>query len=287
MPLLAFSIEPAKPICPTHPYMAGGDLRDTLHTSPASLSAAARFNIALDIATGLRYLHGLTPSIVHRDVKSANILLDMNQRARVSDVGLAREIDNGMTQTRGLGTPGYIDPEYLDTLEFVCASDVFSYGVVLLELLTGLPPTDPGLRPQPLRARMIRQLPRDGNGSVADESAGFAPEDSRALGEIAIGCVASTSDERPGIGSVMQQLEGILSGAPPPRPTRVRECVVCLDAAPSTRLRPCFHSNMCSACAAEMLGRQERCPTCRDPIASFEEGIFDDTYAPPASGAAS
>ena len=60
---------------------------------------------------------GVKPVIVHRDVKASNVLLDKEMRARVSDVGLAREMQHTVTQTRGMGTPGYVDPEYNATLQ--------------------------------------------------------------------------------------------------------------------------------------------------------------------------
>ena len=96
--------------------MAGGGLDEALFARAARpLDAAARLRIAADAAAGLAYLHapggGLAP-LLHRDVKSANVLLDAGLRARLADVGLARP-QRGATGTAGVGTYGYLDPEFI------------------------------------------------------------------------------------------------------------------------------------------------------------------------------
>jgi hypothetical protein len=148
VPLLGSCNQEGHPLCLVYPFMANGSLFDALlPSSSVHLDAAQRVDIALGVARGLRYLHAADtdafhdkPSIIHRDIKSANILLDSQLRARICDVGLAREADSGATMTGGVGTPGYVDPEYGETLQFTAASDVFSLGVVLVELLRGVVP---------------------------------------------------------------------------------------------------------------------------------------------------
>ncbi|XP_031500834.2 probable leucine-rich repeat receptor-like protein kinase At2g28990 [Nymphaea colorata] len=101
-----------------------------------------RLQMALSVATGLDYLHaGCNPPIIHRDVKTTNILLDGNMEARLADFGLSRAIyaENVHVSTLVAGTTGYIDPEYYNTGKLTTKSDVYSFGVVLFELLTGRP----------------------------------------------------------------------------------------------------------------------------------------------------
>lgn len=105
------------------------------------LSWKRRLNIALDVARGMEYLHSLAhQSFIHRDLKSSNILLGDDFRAKVSDFGLVKLAPDGDKSviTRLAGTFGYLAPEYAVTGKITTKADVFSYGVVLMELLTGL-----------------------------------------------------------------------------------------------------------------------------------------------------
>lgn len=98
-----------------------------------------RLKIAAGAAQGLAYLHrDCKPQVVHRDVKSCNILLDADMEAHVADFGIAKNIQPARTHTSThvLGTIGYIDPEYAQTSRLNEKSDVYSFGIVLLELLT-------------------------------------------------------------------------------------------------------------------------------------------------------
>ncbi|KAL3717694.1 hypothetical protein ACJRO7_009175 [Eucalyptus globulus] len=105
-----------------------------------------RMKIALDAARGLAYLHeDSQPCVIHRDFKASNILLENNFHAKVADFGLAKQAPEGRTNylsTRVMGTFGYVAPEYAMTGHLLVKSDVYSYGVVLLELLTGRKPVD-------------------------------------------------------------------------------------------------------------------------------------------------
>ncbi|KAI4351883.1 hypothetical protein L6164_006188 [Bauhinia variegata] len=123
-------------------YMENGSLWDLLHgpSKKVKLHWETRLRIAVGAAEGLAYLHhDCDPRIIHRDIKSSNILLDENFEAHLSDFGIAKCISTSRTHasTYVLGTIGYIDPEYARTSRLNEKSDVYSFGIVLLELLTG------------------------------------------------------------------------------------------------------------------------------------------------------
>ncbi|XP_024987915.1 putative serine/threonine-protein kinase-like protein CCR3 [Cynara cardunculus var. scolymus] len=129
-------------------YMKNGALYDHLHDKKNTEKSSSllnswkmRIKISLDAARGIEYLHNYAvPPIIHRDIKSSNILLDANWVARVSDFGLSLmgpESDSEHRPTKAAGTVGYIDPEYYGLNVVTAKSDVYGLGVVLLELLTG------------------------------------------------------------------------------------------------------------------------------------------------------
>ncbi|PON68070.1 Serine/threonine protein kinase [Parasponia andersonii] len=130
-------------------YVPNGTLREHLDCLHGNiLDLAARLDIAIDVAHAITYLHMYTDHpIIHRDIKSSNILLTENFRAKVADFGFARlaaDSDSGATHvsTQVKGTAGYLDPEYLRTYQLTEKSDVYSFGVLLVELVTGRRPIE-------------------------------------------------------------------------------------------------------------------------------------------------
>ncbi|KZV34694.1 Leucine-rich repeat protein kinase family protein [Dorcoceras hygrometricum] len=127
-------------------YMEGGSL-ESLITDRVRLDWRARIDVALDVARALVFLHHeCFPSVLHRDVKASNVLLDKNGKARVTDFGLARLVDAGGTHvsTMVAGTIGYVAPEYGQTWQATTKGDVYSYGVLVMELATGRQAIDGG-----------------------------------------------------------------------------------------------------------------------------------------------
>uniref|UniRef100_A0A2C9U2D1 Protein kinase domain-containing protein n=1 Tax=Manihot esculenta TaxID=3983 RepID=A0A2C9U2D1_MANES len=128
-------------------YMPNGNLWDALHNSQIHLDWPTRHQIALGVAQGLAYLHhDLLPPIIHRDIKSTNILLDVNYQPKVADFGIAKVLQarGGKDSTTIViaGTYGYLAPEYAYSYKATTKCDVYSFGVVLMELITGKKPLE-------------------------------------------------------------------------------------------------------------------------------------------------
>ncbi|GLU20191.1 hypothetical protein SLE2022_364020 [Rubroshorea leprosula] len=157
-------------------YMENGSLGDVLHCerSAGLLDWRRRLAIALGAAKGLAYLHhDCVPAILHRDVKSNNILLDEGMNPRVADFGLAKTLQQEIGQGNGdmsrvAGSYGYIAPEYAYTLKVTEKSDVYSFGVVLMELITGKRPNDLSLGENMDIVKWVREAvlscSKEGNG---------------------------------------------------------------------------------------------------------------------------
>ncbi|KAI5674609.1 hypothetical protein M9H77_14973 [Catharanthus roseus] len=131
-------------------FMKWGSLETVLHERDKGegtrLNWPARKKIAIGSARGLAFLHhSCIPHIIHRDMKSSNVLIDENFEARVSDFGMARlvnALDTHLSVSTLAGTPGYVPPEYYQSFRCTTKGDVYSYGVILLELLSGKRPID-------------------------------------------------------------------------------------------------------------------------------------------------
>ncbi|CAN1755050.1 Leucine-rich repeat receptor protein kinase EMS1 [Linum perenne] len=203
-------------------YMANGSLdtwlRDGLNPKP--LDWATRLKIAIGSARGLAFLHhGFTPHVIHRDVKSSNILLDPDFEAKVADFGLARLISAYETHvsTEIAGTLGYIPPEYGQSGRASVKGDVYSYGVILLELVTGKEPTGPEFKEGEggnLVGWVLQKVKKGEGVDVVDQS---VVNGGGRLGvmmmmkvlEVAVGCLAEKPNDRPSMRQVLEGLKGI------------------------------------------------------------------------------
>ncbi|GAB4861037.1 Somatic embryoproteinsis receptor kinase 1 [Ancistrocladus abbreviatus] len=203
-----------------YPYMANGSVASCLRERPpneAPLDWSTRKRIALGSARGLSYLHDhCDPKIIHRDVKAANILLDEEFEAVVGDFGLAKLMDYKDTHvtTAVRGTIGHIAPEYLSTGKSSEKTDVFGYGIMLLELITGQ------------RAFDLARLANDDDVMLLDWVKGLLKEDKlemlvdpdlqnnyiesevKQLIQVALLCTQGSPNARPKMSEVVRMLEG-------------------------------------------------------------------------------
>ncbi|KAG6509381.1 hypothetical protein ZIOFF_027368 [Zingiber officinale] len=199
-------------------FMCNGTLRDHLsEKQKESLSFPKRLHIALGSARGILYLHNeADPPIFHRDIKASNILLDSKFIAKVADFGLSRlaplpDKDGsipGYVSTVVRGTPGYLDPEYILTHKLTDKSDVYSLGVVFLELLTGMRPISHGKN----IVREVRNACQSGlMFTLVDNRMGFYPSECmEKFGSLAIRCCSDETDARPSMSEVVAELERVL-----------------------------------------------------------------------------
>ncbi|KAL5221253.1 hypothetical protein ABZP36_025966 [Zizania latifolia] len=195
-------------------YMPNGSLGDVLHSSKAGLlDWLTRYKIALDAAEGLSYLHhDCVPAIVHRDVKSNNILLDAEFGARVADFGVAKVVEATLRDPKSMsviaGSCGYIAPEYAYTLRVNEKSDIYSFGVVLLELVTGRLPVDPEFGEKDLVKWVCSTIDQKGIEHVLDTKLNmiFKEEINRVL-KIGLLCTSSLPINRPAMRRVVKMLQ--------------------------------------------------------------------------------
>ncbi|GAV71929.1 Pkinase domain-containing protein, partial [Cephalotus follicularis] len=196
-------------------FMSNGSLSDHLSSdhSRKKLSWPQRKNIILDVARGLAYLHyGLKPAIYHRDIKTTNILLDSEMKARVADFGLAKQSLEGQSHltTRVAGTHGYLAPEYALYGQLTEKSDVYSFGVVILEIMSGRKVLDTSNSSFILITDWAWMLAKSGNvQEIFDESIRDGPKGvMERFVLVGILCAHVMVAFRPTIADALKMLEG-------------------------------------------------------------------------------
>ncbi|CAL9164409.1 unnamed protein product, partial [Musa hybrid cultivar] len=193
--------------CLVYEYMANGSLEDRLYRrgNTPPIPWQHRFRIAAEIGTGLLFLHQTKPEpLVHRDLKPANILLDQYYVSKISDVGLARlvppSVADSVTQyhmTSAAGTFCYIDPEYQQTGMLGIKSDIYSFGVLLLQLLTGKPPMG-------LTHHVERSIEKGTFADMLDPAVQDWPvEEALGLLKLALKCAELRRKDRPDLGTII------------------------------------------------------------------------------------
>lgn len=198
-------------------FVPNGSLQDWLSVNAkVNLNFGMRTHIALGLAKGILYLHTeAQPPIFHRDIKTSNVLLDSNFTAKVADFGLSRlapVLDDQGTlpnhvSTVVKGTPGYLDPEYFLTRKMTDKSDVYSLGVVFLELLTGMKPISHGKN----IVREVNMAHQSGMMfSIIDGRMGSYPSECvERFVALALRCCLDMPDKRPSTLDVVRELENI------------------------------------------------------------------------------
>ncbi|KAJ3694470.1 hypothetical protein LUZ60_009950 [Juncus effusus] len=198
--------------------MPNGSLDCILHGNLEKkklLNWPTRYKIAVGAARGIAYLHhDCVPHIIHRDIKSSNILLDENMEARVSDFGLATLMDPNETHVSTVvaGTFGYLAPEYFDTGRATTKGDVYSYGVVLLELLTGKRPTDESFIEEGTKlVTWVKETMKDKREEQVIDGAlvSFPIEEIKIVFQVGEKCLESDPTMRPTMNEVLKMLEQV------------------------------------------------------------------------------
>ncbi|KAJ8484820.1 hypothetical protein OPV22_017305 [Ensete ventricosum] len=216
---LGFSQQDGRNIL-VYEFMHNGTLKEHLRGPLAheqNLSWINRLVIAEDAAKGIEYLHtGCFPSIIHRDLKSSNILLDKHLRAKVSDFGLSKPaVDGSHISSIVRGTVGYLDPEYYISQQLTEKSDVYSFGVILLELISGQEPISSesfGLNCRNIVAWAKSHLESGNIEAIIDPSLrdDYNVQSVWKIAEISIMCVKPHGSQRPSMTEVLKEIQGAI-----------------------------------------------------------------------------
>ncbi|KAL0793896.1 hypothetical protein Bca101_065273 [Brassica carinata] len=200
-------------------YIPNGSLRDSLSgKNGIRLDWTKRLKIALGSSKGLAYLHELAdPPIIHRDIKSHNILLDESLNAKVADFGLSKLVgdpEKNHVTTQVKGTMGYLDPEYYMTNQLTEKSDVYGFGVVMLELLTGKSPIEGGkyvvreVKAKMDKSRNLYDLQEMVDTTIIANSGNLNGFEKYV--DLALRCVDEEGVKRPSMGEVVKEIENVM-----------------------------------------------------------------------------
>ncbi|XP_058760795.1 LEAF RUST 10 DISEASE-RESISTANCE LOCUS RECEPTOR-LIKE PROTEIN KINASE-like 1.1 [Vicia villosa] len=203
-------------------YIPNGTVASHLHGDLAKaglLTWPIRMQIAIETASALAYLHA--SDIIHRDVKTNNILLDTNFSVKLADFGLSRLFPNNVSHvsTAPQGSPGYLDPEYFQLYKLSVKSDVYSFGVVLIELISSMTAIDSAREKEEINLANLaaKKIRKGAIGELVDPSLGFESDSEvkrmvSSVAELAFQCVLGNMELRPSMDQVLQELKKIDGG---------------------------------------------------------------------------
>jgi len=281
---------------------AKGTLEDALRTSSLP-DPSDGLAMLLGTARGLRALHNR--GFIHRDVKSSNIFVfaeDQDQpTARLGDFGLVWESprEAPLSFATLVGTASYLDPEAVASGCCTQKSDIFSLGVVMLEVLLRRSVTELPSGAGPLWRQLHDAAPLTCDGTVASVAPAVAfacgagashswnanalEATVRLVMEATLAVTHSGDSERPEAFAVVERLESAkaLQESPPSADGAdpgSRVCTICFEEQVQTRFRPCFHALACETCAELFINTG--CPMCRGAVESFDIGQFESTFVP-------
>lgn len=200
-------------------HMPNGTLHDMLHVVPVPPPWPKRVQIVVQIARAVQFLHESKPLIIHRDIKSANILFDSSWNTKLADFGLAVKMgDNSPSQqvhsaSLPAGTIGYLDPCYTTPSKLSTKNDIFSFGVVLLEIISCTRAIDVSRDPASIVEWAMQLIDVDEALEICDKRVAmprYIEGTIRRILEIAALCVSSKEDHRPSIGEVVIEIENCI-----------------------------------------------------------------------------
>ncbi|KAJ0095618.1 hypothetical protein Patl1_15117 [Pistacia atlantica] len=208
-------------------YIPNGTVADHLHgerAEPGSLSWSIRMKIAVETAGALAYLHA--SDIIHRDVKTNNILLDNSFSVKVADFGLSRLFPSDITHvsTAPQGSPGYVDPEYHMCYQLTDKSDVYSFGVVLIELISSMPAVDMNRHKNEINLAYlaVNRIQNSAIEELIDPCLGYKSNEevkrmTTSVAELAFLCLQQNKEMRPAMDVVLEELNRIENGECKPK----------------------------------------------------------------------
>ncbi|XP_061375978.1 serine/threonine-protein kinase-like protein At5g23170 [Gastrolobium bilobum] len=196
-------------------FMPNGSLHEWLHASKTPPTWLKRFEIAMQIARALKFLHQGKPLVIHRDIKSSNILIDSQWNAKLADFGLAiviDRIDEPVVPSQPAGTIGYLDPSYTTPSKLSTKNDMFSFGVVLLEIMSGRKAIDVCKTPASIVEWAIPLIEDKLFDEICDKRIALPPaaymvNNITHLLREAARCVSPNEDDRPSAEEVIMGME--------------------------------------------------------------------------------